>query len=269
MSRRRLLAAVLAALAVAVPAAHAHDSWLARAPGEADARLLRLELGTGPRFPLRDARPSASGVALAACRTGDGAAPSPLTARQEHATHLELRARVDAAAGFACWAELKPQAVELSPDLVDAYFTEVRPPEQVRGHWKSQQARGVGWHERYRKFTRIEWPAPSDAAVPAVLREPQGLAMEIVPVGNDVIRAGRPAAYRLLWDGRPLADHWVEFVSERHALGVWRRTDAQGQVELAAPYPGRWLLRAVRLEPPGHDAQPWRSRFATLLVHVR
>jgi hypothetical protein len=70
-------------------------------------------------------------------------------------------------------------------------------------------------------------------------------------------------------DGRPLAGQWVELVSERHTLGVWRQSDPQGLLQVPPPFPGQWLLRATVLEPPADDAQAWRSRFVTLVVDVR
>ena len=197
------------------------------------------------------------------------ASPQALVARQEQARHLELRARLDGSRGAACWVELKSTEVELSPELVDTYFSEIRPPADASERWKQQQARGVGWRESFRKFIRVELPSTGELPVSMELRQPVGLAMEIVPVGSDPIRAGQPSTYRLLWDGAPLANQWLEFVNERHTLGVWRQTDANGQVRQALPFAGRWLVRSTRLELPEQDTQPWRSRFATLLVHVR
>ncbi|TFZ00970.1 DUF4198 domain-containing protein [Ramlibacter henchirensis] len=256
-------------LLMAVLPVRAHDSWLAHASSEADTRLLRLQLATGSRFPLRESAPSASSIAQAGCRSAATSGQVPLTPRQQHARYLELRARADASGGAACWVELKAQDVEMTPELVATYFSEIRPQAQAVERWKQQQAGGIGWRESYRKSIRIEVPPAGDAPVPPDLRRPQGLGMEIVPVGGESIRAGQPFTYQLLRDGAPLAKQWLEFVNERHTLGVWRQTDAQGQVRQALPFGGGWLLRATRVEPPEQDASPWRSRFATLLVHVR
>ncbi|MBL0421887.1 DUF4198 domain-containing protein [Ramlibacter sp. AW1] len=248
--------------------AYAHDSWLSRPPGDADARLLQLELATGPRFPLRDSRPGAASLAQAACR-GPGGAAALLTPRQEHPDKLELRARLDASGGAACWVELKPHQAEMTPELVDTYFREIRPAPEIQARWAQQRAKSIAWRETYRKFIRIELPAADGAPVAAALRQAQGLALEIVPMGSDAIRVGQPTTYQVFRDGAPLAGQWLEFVNDRHALGVWRQSDAQGQVRLALPFAGRWLLRATQLEMPEQDTQPWRSRFATLLVHAR
>jgi hypothetical protein len=267
---RRLLAA-LAGVAALAPAA-AHDSWLSPAPAQADAGLLRLEMAVGARYPKRESPVALASVQRAACQAPGDTRQRPLVPREEHEAYLELRSRIDASRGVACWAELRAWDVELTPQLVAAYLDEVRATEAVRRHWAAQQTRGVPWRESYRKFLRLELPAPAatlSAAQWQQLRKPEGLPFELVVQGGAPLAAGQPASFQALLDGKPLAGQWVEFVSERSALGVWRQTDADGQVGLPLPFPGPWLLRSVVLEPPGRDDQPWRSRFATLLVHVR
>ena len=63
-----------------------------------------------------------------------------------------------------------------------------------------------------------------------------------------------------------MRDLAVELVSDRSPLGVWSRTGAQGELEWTLPFAGRWLVRAIALEPDG--AAAWRSRFATLAVEA-
>ena len=255
---------------VILPCAQAHDSWIAPA-AEQDRGLLRLELGVGTRYPLRESGPAASSVARGGCRSAEQAREQALVPRREHPAFLELRARIDATKGVACWVALKPYPLEMTPDLVKTYFSEIRPPAALVEHWSRQQARGVAWRETYSKYLRMELPGASDAGADslAALRQPQGLAMELVPVGADPIRAGQPVGFQVLLDGKPLAGQWIELVSARHTLGVWRQSDAEGKIRQALPFAGPWLLRSVHLEAPADDSQPWRSRFVTLLVHVR
>jgi len=272
--RHRLLLAaplVAGALLAASPAATAHDTWLSLSPGGTDGGVVRLELGVGPRFPLREGGPAASSIDRAECQAPGAAREQPLLARQQQERYLELRARLDAAQGLACWLELKAHEAELTPELVEAYFTEIRPPAEQAQAWGRQRARGIPWRESYRKFARIEVPpaVPPPPGTMAALRRPRGLPLEIVPAGDEVVQVGRPASFRLLLDGKPLPQHWVEFVNERSPVGVWRQSDAAGEVQLALPFGGRWLVRAVRLTTPAADAEPWRSLFATLLLQVR
>lgn len=267
--RGTLRGAAAAVLLCALGRADAHDSWLAVRAGDSP-RLLQLELGTGARFPARDSGAAASSVVRSGCLQAGERPPRLLVPHREEGTFLELRARLDVARGAACWAELKPRDVELNDALVDTYFSETRPAPELAQRWARQRSAGISWRETYRKFMRVEVPpalAPPPGAL-AALRAPQGLGMEIVPVGDDPLRAGRPASFQLLRDGRPVAGHWIEFVSERNPLGVWRQSDVDGKVSIALPFAGRWLARSVFMEPPTGDGMRWNSRFATLLVHL-
>lgn len=274
MTARHRLGRVLltAALLGAPVAAVAHDSWLApRAGGSPD--LLTLELGTGERFPARDSGTPAASVARSGCRAGDGdRRPRQLVPHRAEPAFLELRARLEPASGVACWAALKPQPVTLSEELVARYFSEIRPAPELARRRAAQRAAGVPWRESYRKFMRVEL-APASASEPAAgvlaaLRAPEGLGLEIVPLGDARLRAGEPLSFQLLREGQPVAGHWVEWVSERSPLGVWRQTDPQGRLSITLPFGGRWLLRSVLLEAPADDEAPWQSRFATLLVQL-
>ena len=258
-----------AVLLCALGQARAHDSWLAVRAGDSPS-LLQLELGTGARFPARDSGVAVSSVLRSGCLQAGEQRIRLLVPHRQEATFLEVRARLEAARGAACWAELKPRDVELADALVETYFSETRPAPGVSQRWARQRSAGIPWRETYRKFMRVEVPpapAPPPGAL-AALRAPQGLGMEIVPLGDDPLRAGRPASFQLLRDGRPVAGHWIEFVSERNPLGVWRQSDADGKVSIALPFAGRWLARSVFIEPPADDGMRWNSRFTTVLVHV-
>lgn len=144
----------------------------------------------------------------------------------------------------ACWAELAESEIELDAKIVDVYFREAKPGDAVRARWKALQVRGVPWRERYRKFVRS-----GSGGVPA------GRDLEIVARG-----AG---TFVVLSQGRPVKDQPVELVSDRSPLGLWSRTDANGEVRWTIPFAAQWLVRTILIEPDG-DAM-WRSRFATLV----
>lgn len=234
-----------AALAFALSAlsaggANAHDSWIVH-----DAAV--LSLATGNRYPRAELAPPADSIALAACVNGGGR-PLPFRAGTE---------------ARACWAELREFEIDLEPRLVDVYLKEARPPDAVRARWLELHADGTGWHERYRKFARIELGAAG--ASPDVLRairRPAGLDLEIVPVGDAPLKANAPARFAVLSRGEPVRGQAVELVSERSPVGVWSRTNSQGELQWTLPFAGRWLVRAIAIEPDGPSA--WRSRFATL-----
>jgi len=247
-----------ACLAAAACGAWAHDTWFA--PSRDPARgATKLELATGTRYPVQDSTPGAASVVRAECR-GRGGQRVPLQGEDRSTLWLDLTARGDA---VSCWAELMPFSIQLEPKIVQVYLDEIHASPAVRQAWARMQARGVPWRESYRKFARIELD-PSLAA----RREPAGLPMELVVLGEGELRAGAQLAFQLLRDGKPLASFPVEFVSERSRVGLWRETDAEGKLRQALPFAGRWLLRGTDVRPAA-DGERWESRFVTLAIELR
>lgn len=220
------------AAALALPAL-AHDTWFVRDAGG-------LQLVTGNRFPLADLRVPPDSVVRSACAVG------------------------------TCWAELPAYDIELAPDKIPIYLREIQAGDAERATWSRWHADGLAWHERYRKFARIEWdvPAATDEAR-SRSRVPVGEGLELVVLGGAPVTTGRTIEFQLLRDGAPVADFPIELVSERQRFGVWRRTDAKGVLQHTLPFPGQWLLRGTLLEPSREVAGRWDSRFVTLVVQAR
>lgn len=270
-----MLIALLSLAALARPA-FAHDSWLtlpqadelaARTPRP---NALTLSLTTGNRYPLGEFAVAPASLAQAACRSQR--APSvPLRALGDALPRSLLLSAAqgtgDDAVLRSCWLELAAFDIQIEPPLVQVYLNEIRAPQAARAAWATLLASGQPWRERYRKFARIELPLPA-AATPAqiaALRRPQGLGLEIVPIGGAPLAVGQPLLFQVLRDGKPLPDLSVELVSERNPLGVWRQSDVNGHLRYTLPFGGRWLLRATQLELPTDEKKPaWKSRFVTL-----
>ena len=267
-SWRTLLAGVL--LAIGTAPAWAHDTWLHVADRQPGSGLLVLEMGSGARYPKSEGAVPGSRVVSPGCVDETGASRA-LAPRSELPLVLELRARIGGARAVACWLELLPVDLTLTPELVAVYFHDIRAPQAVRDAWAAQQKAGIGWKEVYRKFVRVEAPVPGaePASALAALRKPRNYALELVPAGTDPLRAGIEAEFLALADGKPAAGIAVEFVSLRNPLGLWKQSDADGRIRLALPFAGEWLLRSTVLTIPASPQQPWRSAFATLTVQVR
>lgn len=247
----------------------AHDTWFHVADQQPGSGLLVLHLGSGARYPKSLESVPAARVADAGCVDGAGT-DRALTARSQLPAALELRSRVGEARAAACWLELRPLQVTLTPELVRTYFDDVHASPAVRAAWDTQQKAGIAWTEVYRKFVRVELaiagtPPPASAIA---LRRARGYPLELVPVGAEPVRSGKPAEFQALADGKPVAGLPVEFVNLRSPLGIWKETDGRGRITLTLPFGGEWLLRSTALEPPAAAGQPWNSRFATLTVQV-
>jgi uncharacterized GH25 family protein len=262
----------VAALALCSACAQAHDSWLSPARQAPEAGRVALELATGNRYPLQEFSQSRTSVAQAECVDAGGRRVA-LQATREQSRWLDLQAQLadPADAPIACWVELYAAEVDIAPPIVQVYFRDIQASPAIRAAWAGLQARTVPWHERYRKFARIELPAAVAVAAGALAqaRRPVGLDLEIVVLGDQPIATGQPQRFQVLRDGRPLADLPIELVSERSPVGVWRRSDTEGIVECVLPFPGRWLLRATDLRPAPDNPDTWASRFVTLAIEAR
>jgi hypothetical protein len=262
-------ASLWVALCLGAGLAHGHDSWLSPSRHDAPAGEVALELATGSRYPLAEVAPAPASVLRPSCVDTAGRAVG-LTPSRVQDQWLELAASRAQAPG-ACWLALAEAEIVIEPALVKVYLAEIQASPAIRETWQSLQARQLPWRERYRKFARIELPPASDLSPVQwrALRQPVGLGLEIVVLGDQPIAVGQGLAFQVLRDGRPLAGLPVELVSERSPLGIWQRTDAQGVLRHALPFPGRWLLRGVDLRTSAADPTVWESRFTTLAIESR
>jgi hypothetical protein len=262
-------AALFAALCLGASQGRSHDSWLSPGRGAWPPGQLMLELATGNRYPVQEFSQTPASVAQSGCSNGVVRTPlRPLTVQRQW---LELGSSMpDTGESMSCWAELAPAEIEIEPARVDVYFAEIKASPANRQAWAEMRSRAIPWRETYRKFARIELAsfatAPADRV--AAARRPVGLDLEIVVLGTQSISVGQPLEFQVMRDGQPLAGFAVELVSERSALGVWARTDADGKLRHRLPFAGRWLLRGTDLRLSAQRPDTWESRFVTLAIEA-
>jgi len=240
----------LAALLLA-PAVQAHDTWFEWQPGAGRAEFL---IGSGNRFPLYEGGVGGNSLDKSGCRGGDGKSVA-LAFRRHVRNATLLRADAENGPALTCWAQLQPFDVELSPQLVEVYFREIRPSAEVVAAWHALRAQGLPFRERYVKSARFD-----GAGVTAP--QPVGTALDVVRLTPTAApRVNDKASFQLLRDGEPFADFPVELVNENSPIGLWTRTDKDGRISPRLPLPGRWLLRGTELRLSTSDATRWESRF--------
>jgi len=250
-------------LAAAASSAIAHDTWFARAP--ADAGPGALALGTGNLYPKQEFAIDPQYLARQGCRSAAGTVQPLRTLR---ISDVALLLAAPAAGTLTCWAQLQAFEIEIAAEHVALYLDEIRAPKEMRERWAALQARGVVWKERYTKHARTLL-----ASEPAAHSLPAGIDIGIDPDMNLDLRlapgqappkVGMPVVFQLLSGGQPLPGLALQFRSELSPLGFWAQTDAQGQVRMTVPLPGRWLLRGTELKPSVDRPDAWDSRFITL-----
>ncbi len=262
------LGLIVGCLAAAGGGAMAHDTWF---QVQATASPAALWLGTGNRFPVLESRVEVEHLKLHGCArqsdlaTRGSAAGRPLApvngaaGRQSNALVLRLPGTTPAVP-TSCWASLVPFDVEIDPPKVEEYLKEIAAGPSLRDAWAAERAAGRPWRERFVKHARVEM-----GGVSAV---PLGLPLEAVLLGSATPKVHEETRFQLLYGGRPLADQPVEWVNELSKIGLWRRTDVQGQIVLAMPLAGNWLLRSTLLRPPVQAGDRWQSDFVTLAFAV-
>lgn len=240
--------------ALACLPAQAHDTWFKHQPAVDGA--LSLALGTGNKFPVFDSGIDARYLVESGCRAGQLA--TALRPAGNEPASLQLRGLAQAA---TCWAQLAPFEVTLAADKIPLYLREVGASPELRATWAAMAARGLPWRERYTKHARIELGAPS--------AQPAPLGMDLLIEHDGAVQPGELITVRVLREREPLAGQAVELRGDVLPLGIWRRSDAQGRLQVKVPTAGRWLLRAIDLRVSPTSPDMWDSRFATLAFEVR
>jgi hypothetical protein len=277
MLRRSCLSLSLAIAGLVSTPATAHDTWFDVQPGPR-AGQIDLKLGTGTQFPAQQYTVAAGLLARQGCRHGDAAVVPmvvPMVALESIASALHLQGRpvVGAQRGqsgaMTCWAQLQPLDIEIDPVKVQVYLDEIAASPELRRTWRQMQARGLPWKERYTKHARVEVldPRLGGGDAPAARAVPMDMDI-VLESGLDRLQAGDTIRVQVLRDGQPLPDFPLQLRSDRSALGLWLRTDAQGRAHTRVPLAGSWLLRGTDLRLSTQRPDAWDSRFVTLAFDV-
>lgn len=262
--RGSILAASIAAILSASGTAAAHDTWILPQRFEAQpGEVVTVEMTSGMEFPKNDQAVTPDRLERQAVRLAGSTAPLELAGSEDK--HLALSAPL-ATTGIAALAvSSKPREIELKPKQVPEYLDEIGAGSELREQWtKLGRDR---FHETYRKhatsFVRVGDPGEDRSWA-----DPQGLALEIVPLADPTRAAAGAFPVRVLFDGAPLAGLRLGAVCEEGPAESHAMTDADGRAELALAG-GRCLLRGVYLRPSQGGPTEWVSDFATLTLAVR
>jgi uncharacterized GH25 family protein len=246
--------------------AQAHDTWFE--PLSRNARgEVAVALGTGDKFPQHDVPIAPELMQSQGCRQGAQNTASRLRHLRSEERSASYRAATGAAAGEAitCWMHMHPIELQVTNDKADLYLKEIGAGPELRAQWDAMRARGVGWQERYVKSARIEWLAGTDA----LNTQPAGLPMDVLlRAARQPVQAGDTVTFQVLRDGAPLPNQAIEFVNDVNPLGLWRRTDAAGQITMPLPLAAKWMVRGTDLRVSPRNPDFWESRFVTLTLEV-
>lgn len=263
--RTHILFTVAACLSIC-PAAIAHDTWIS--PSTYAARrgeTISFDLTSGMRFPILDAavkpeRVAKAGFVLAA-KAGE------LSGFKSGEKSLRFERAFDADGVAIVWLQLSPKDIELTDEDVAHYLEEARASGEVQRAWSAQKGKRK-WKELYTKCAKT-CVAIGDTEDDRSWTQPVGMPLEFVPLTNPTaLRVGSEAKFKLLRNGRPLADAAVA-VHEADGSGAeYATTDAEGAVTFRFGHHGPAMLATVHLRPPA-QGKPWESEFSTLTFWVK
>jgi uncharacterized GH25 family protein len=250
-------------LALPAPAARGHDTWLLPERGAAPSGTrVALDLTSGMAFPAPETAIAPERVRRSGLRLG--ARVAPLTKPRTGPRSLRLDAALDGMGVGTAWVELLPRGLELTPEDVDHYLTEIGATATVGPLWRARPE-PRRWIESYRKHAK-SFIRAGDPGGDTSWREPVGLDLELVPeVDPTALHVGDRLWLRLLRQGSPLAGLAVA-ATDGSGGRTLERSDAAGRVSFVLGREGPWLLAATDLRPAADGA--WESDFTTLTVFV-
>ena len=257
----------------------AHDFWLVPdafrvAPGE----LLQIRGQTSSAFPSSES-------ALAADRIDeaivfDARGRETATDFSRAGTSLLLRHRPRREGQYVVTMTVRPRSVRESPESFRRYLMLEGAPEILERLEREGGFPSDSVTRRYAKYgkTLVEVGANGPRAFSTVAGHP----LELVPLADPAsVRPGRPLAFRLLLDGRPLPNVKVHAGSvalpERATLDelagteqhVELRTDANGVINVRIDRSGVWNVRALYLLPATADSgADWETHWVTLVFAI-
>lgn len=255
-----------ALLCLGIPAlcagVQAHETWLRPVALNTHGTDVALALSSGMAFPVDDHAIEPGRVTSARWRQGASSGDLVVGARGEHA--LELRASLPVAGSATLALVLPSKRLDLEPDSVEEYLTELGNPPGARERWQ----RDGRWRENYRKSVKAIVHTAGDAVTEDDINAPMALPMELVPVNaSGKPHVGDTLELRLLAKGKPVPDVRVLIFESgnpsRHA-----QTDSKGGVRFELQRSGPILLHAVWLRAADTRDHDWDSDFASLTLEV-
>jgi len=258
---RLVRAAAFAAIAigsflVAAPAA-AHDSWIEPSTYRpAPLQRLTLRHRVGNHF-LGDPVPRDEGLLVRfAAIAGDGERRVPGV----HGRDPAGIAQAPESGTLVVAYESRGTVAELTPEKLALYAQEEGVASQLPAGWQGKAT----MRDRFSRSVKSLLVVRGTGS--AGFDRVAGLPLELVPlVDPTTLAAGGTLPLRLLWQGKPVAGIQVAALSRLDpGKALVARTAGDGRVTFTLPRTGEWLIKAVKIVPPGDAAADIASVWTSL-----
>lgn len=242
----------------------AHDTWIIpSSPTVSRGQTVSFDLTSGMAFPANEVGVRPDRLVKASIRLG--AEVSDLEREAEGKKALRLGIRPSKGGVAAVWVESKPRDLELKPEQVREYLTEIGAWESVGKKWESE---GKGrFRESYTKHakTHVRVGDSEDAG----WSQPVGMELELIAEKDPTrLTVGDEVTVQLLESGRPVPNLAIGLQAANQKKGSLTHTDSEGRAQILLDRGGWWLIRATKLAPSSKPDLDWETRFTTLTLHV-
>jgi uncharacterized GH25 family protein len=246
--------------------ASAHDTWLV--PKTFSIRpgtRLSLDLTSGMLFPVLETSINPDRIETARVRINGMA--DDINNRISRKNSLSLTLQLNEEGTATCWVDLKPRLLELTPNLVEEYFSEINASPGIREAWQNMKT-PKRWREIYVKHAKT-FIKVGQNSTDKDWSEPVGMTLEIVPLANPTtLKVGDEFGVRVLKNGNPFPNFPLSVVLGGQSQGTFRTTDSEGSAVFHLARAGRYLLRGTDLRRSSKADIEWESDFTTLTIEV-
>ncbi|RRQ47492.1 DUF4198 domain-containing protein [Maribacter algicola] len=130
-----------------------------------------------------------------------------------------------------------------------------------------------GAKERYSKHVKALLQVGENTSIDFM--KPLGYPIEFVPLNNPFeISLGDRIAFKLLRNGKPLANHTVHYSTsmpgqDAHANENSVKSNANGMVSILPTSKGKWYVATIHMEKKEGDVVDYESNWATLTFEIK
>lgn len=264
---RRFLCLLLAGWCAASPAL-AHEFWLTPTTYSlARGTAFNVSLYVGEFYTGEAVGVTASHAA--SVRLYSAAGEQDLTSRVPRDRMLPALPLALSSSGTHLLAyDSHPSEVVLSADKFHAYLHDEGLDAIIQQRQSGGSATKDG-RERFRRNAKLL--VSVEGKTDRTFAKRTGQRLEIVPLADPMrTRPGDRLAWQITFDEKPLGNVLLKaWHKEGPQVSVLRaRTDSVGQVTLAFPFAGAWLLNAVHMVPGDGVSVDWESYWSSLTFEL-
>lgn len=155
-------------------------------------------------------------------------------------------------------------------------FNEYLDHEGLEGTIASRKAMNImdeGAKERYSKHVKALLQVGEKTSIDFM--KPLDYPIEFVPMNNPYeIKLGDAVAFKLLRDGKPLANHIVHYSTsmpgqDAHDNENSTKTNKNGLVTITPTAKGKWYIATIHMEKKSGDMVDYESNWATLTFEIK